>query len=160
MVDVLQQMGQETAVLEKFIPGFIVNRLQRAMAREIFHLLDEGYATPAEIDKAVRASLGLRIPVLGVVQRYDFAGLDLSFKVLNNPSIHLISEDKIPRSLKQLVEAGHIGVKSGRGFFDYRAQSLPETLRERDHRLLALRRFVEQESIAMEGRKPEESGDE
>ncbi|TLM98276.1 3-hydroxyacyl-CoA dehydrogenase family protein, partial [bacterium] len=67
----LLKLGKEPVVMKKFIPGYVVNRLQRAMAREIFYLLDKGYASPEGIDRAVKNSLGIRIPVLGVVQRYD-----------------------------------------------------------------------------------------
>jgi 3-hydroxybutyryl-CoA dehydrogenase len=70
----LSQVGKKPVLVNKFIPGFIVNRLQRALARELFHLLDNGYATGEDIDIAVKASLGVRIPILGVVQRYDFRG--------------------------------------------------------------------------------------
>lgn len=143
LIELLQSWGQRPVLMKKFIPGYIVNRLQRAMAREIFHLLDEGYATPEQIDEAVKASLGIRIPVVGVVQRYDFTGLDLALKFLGNPSIQLVSEDRIPRSLMEKVQAGHLGVKTGRGFYDYGEGSTAGALLERDRKLLYLRRFLE-----------------
>lgn len=143
LVETLRKMGQRPVLMKRFIPGYIVNRLQRAMAREIFHLLDEGYATPEQIDEAVKATLGLRIPVVGVVQRYDFTGLDLALKFLSNPSIELIKEDKVPRTLKALVEEGKLGVKSSAGFYDYGSRPTVEILLERDRRLLALRRFLQ-----------------
>ena len=58
MRSILSGAGQKPVVLEKFIPGFIVNRLQRALGREIFHLIDQGYAKPKEIDRAVPGQPG------------------------------------------------------------------------------------------------------
>jgi len=143
VVEFLCSLGQRPVVMERFIPGYIVNRLQRAMAREIFHLLDGGYATAEQIDEAVKASLGIRIPILGVVKRYDFTGLDLALKFLENPSIELVSEDRIPAILREKVASGHLGVKTGKGFYDYGGKPLEEILLERDRKLLELRRFLE-----------------
>jgi 3-hydroxybutyryl-CoA dehydrogenase len=116
---VLLRLGKKPVVMNKFIPGYIVNRLQRAMAREIFHLMDKGYASPEDIDTAVKSSLGIRIPVVGVVQRYDFTGLDLALTFEKNPSIQLVSKDVFPKTLSPLVKKGHLGVKTGRGFYTY-----------------------------------------
>ncbi|MCG7853811.1 MAG: 3-hydroxyacyl-CoA dehydrogenase family protein, partial [Methanosarcinaceae archaeon] len=120
---ILLKAGNKPVTMEKFIPGFIVNRLQRAVGREIFHLMDGGYANPEEIDKAVLASLGIRIPVLGVVRRYDFGGLDFAQKVLSNPSIGLVNEDGPSKTLDELVSKGHLGVKTGKGFYDYEGKT-------------------------------------
>jgi 3-hydroxybutyryl-CoA dehydrogenase len=113
------------------------------MAREIFYLLDEGYATPEEIDRAVRGSLGIRIPVVGVVQRYDFAGLDLALTFEQNPSIHLVSKARSPKMLIDLVKRGHLGVKSGRGFYDYSSRKMSDVLKERDMKMINLLKFLE-----------------
>jgi 3-hydroxybutyryl-CoA dehydrogenase len=96
---ILLKLGKTPVMMKKFIPGYIVNRLQRAMAREIFLLLDGGYATAEEIDRAVKSSLGIRIPVVGVVQRYDFTGLDLALTFERNPSIRLVSKERRPKML-------------------------------------------------------------
>lgn len=141
---VLLQAGQKPVIMEKFIPGFIVNRLQRAVGREIFHLMDGGYAKPEEIDKAVLASLGIRIPVLGVVRRYDFAGLDFAAKVLSNPSIGLVNEDKPSHTLDELVSKGHLGVKTGRGFYNYEGKTKEEIYRKRDKFLIRVRNLVDE----------------
>ena len=141
--DLLTKLGKKPVVMDKFIPGFIVNRLQRALAREIFHLLDNGYATAEDIDTAVKASLGIRIPILGVVQRYDFAGIDLAYQFMKNPSIHLASEDKPSETVKRLVEYGRLGVKSGRGFYDYSGRTMEQIMRDRDTKLIKLRNFLE-----------------
>jgi len=140
---VLQKAGQKPVVMEKFVPGFIVNRMQRAMGREIFHLLDGGYAKPEEIDKAILASLAIRIPVLGVVGRYDFGGLDFAQKVLSNPSIGLVNEDKPSRTLDDLVADGRLGVKTGKGFYDYSSHDIKEIYRKRDRLLIQMRALME-----------------
>ena len=141
--EVLQKAGQKPVVMEKFVPGFIVNRLQRAMGREIFNLMDGGYAEPEEIDKAVLASLAIRIPVLGVVGRYDFGGLDFARKVLSNPSIGLVNEDKPSRTLDDLVARGRLGVKTGKGFYNYSAHESREIYRKRDRLLIQMRALME-----------------
>jgi 3-hydroxyacyl-CoA dehydrogenase len=138
----LLKLGKAPVVMKKFIPGYIVNRLQRAMAREIFYLLDKGYASPEEIDTAVKNSLGIRIPVVGVVQRYDFTGVDMALTFERNPSVHLVSKDRQPRTLINLVKKGYLGVKSGRGFYDYSSRTTAEILKERDIGLIELMKFL------------------
>ena len=108
----------------------------------------EGIADPKAIDTAVKASLGLRMPVVGVVQRYDFTGLDASLMFLQNPSIELVNEDKIPKRLENSVKSGNLGVKSGKGFFDYGDRPLKEIIFERDRRMLALKRFLKEKDIS------------
>ncbi len=135
---ILLELGKTPVLMKKFIPGYIVNRLQRAMAREIFFLLDRGYATAEEIDRAVKNSLGIRIPVVGVVQRYDYTGLDLALTFERNPAIHLVSKDRTPKTLSRLVKKGYLGVKSGKGFYDYSSKRLEEVLKERDRKLIEM----------------------
>jgi 3-hydroxybutyryl-CoA dehydrogenase len=145
--NVLLKLGKVPVTMEKFIPGFIVNRLQRAMAREIFYLLDHGYATPEQIDTAVKNSLGIRIPVAGVVQRYDFAGLDLALAFERNPSIHLVSRTRPFETLVRLVRKGHLGVKSGKGFYHYSSRKMSEVLRDRDLKLIETIKFFRKRRI-------------
>ena len=142
--EIFLKLGKTPVVMKKFIPGYIVNRLQRAMAREIFFLLDGGYATAEEIDRAVKSSLGIRIPVVGVVQRYDYTGLDLALAFERNPSIHLVSKERSPKTLSQLVKKGYFGVKSGRGFYDYTSKNIADVLKERDQKLIKLLTFLKE----------------
>lgn len=147
MKKVLLQLGKTPVVMKKFIPGYIVNRLQRAMAREIFYLLDGGYATAEEIDRAVKSSLGLRIPAVGVVQRYDYTGLDLALAFERNPSIRLVSKERKPKTLSRLVKQGCLGVKSGRGFYDYTSKNIEDVLEKRDRKLINLLKFLREEKF-------------
>ena len=63
--------------LEKYVPGYIINRIQILLNTEVFYLL-RMVCTPEQMDMAVKASLMPRGMVLGLVQRYDFTGLDIS----------------------------------------------------------------------------------
>jgi 3-hydroxybutyryl-CoA dehydrogenase len=139
---IIDGLGKQTIVLKKFLPGFIANRLQAALSREVYHLLDNGYATPEDIDKATKASFGLRIPILGLVKRLDFTGLDLVQKILRNKSYRPPPVIERSEIVEEMVSQGRLGVKAGRGFYDYGQATTGEILRERDVKLLKLREFL------------------
>ena len=94
--------------------------------------MDEEVADPVDIDRAAKASLAIRLPVMGVVARYDFAGLDATLNNLKGEPIHLASGEDRSLALEHLVDQSHHGVKTGRGFFDWSRRDLAELLRERD----------------------------
>jgi 3-hydroxybutyryl-CoA dehydrogenase len=136
VVAILERLGKTAVVMDRFVPGFCINRLLRGIGREVFFLLDNGYLTPEQLDTAVKAGLAPRALVLGFVQRYDFTGLDLSLANLRNPDYVEPRPDDAPRSLVDRVERGDLGVKSGRGFYDYSDRDLVDVLAERDDALL------------------------
>jgi len=139
---VLDGLGKQTIVLKKFLPGFIANRLQAALSLEVYHLLDNGYATPEDIDRATKASFGMRIPILGLVKRVDFAGLDLVQRILKNKSYTPPPVKGRSEVVDSMVSQGRLGVKTGKGFYDYGDSPIEETLRKRDVKLLKLREFL------------------
>jgi 3-hydroxybutyryl-CoA dehydrogenase len=141
--DLMLQLGKKPIVIRKFLPGFIANRLQSALTQEVLFLIDNGYATAEDIDQAAKNSFALRTPILGLVKRFDFAGLDLTRKILENRQYRPpVLIDRSP-SVDRLVAEGRLGVKAGRGFFDYGNRTTEEITKERDVKLLRLREFLE-----------------
>lgn len=134
----LELLGKKPIVIEKFVPGFVINRIQRLLGYEIFFLLEGGYISPEDLDLAVKASIAPRMMLLGLVQRYDFTGLDLSARNLQDKEFFDPPLDHHPTPLFSLVEQGRLGVKSGQGFFDYRDRPLSDTLRDRDRYLMQI----------------------
>lgn len=134
----LEGVGRIPIRMKKFVPGFVINRLYRALGREIFFLLDNGYITADQLDLAGKLALGARMMILGLVQRYDFTGLDISARNLENPDFFDPPIDNRPKSLFDLVQKGHLGVKTGKGFFDYSDKKLEEILKKRDSDLLKI----------------------
>jgi 3-hydroxybutyryl-CoA dehydrogenase len=86
MAEILRDMGKKPAVFNKYVSGYVVSRLQFAFQREVHFLLDNDYLSPQELDEAAIWGLALRMMVVGVVQRFDFGGLDLSARNLEKPS--------------------------------------------------------------------------
>ncbi|MDB9823222.1 3-hydroxyacyl-CoA dehydrogenase family protein [Deltaproteobacteria bacterium] len=140
VVDLVRDIDQTPLVLKKFVSGYVVPRLQMATLREIFFLLDNDYVTPHELDMAAKLGLALRMMVVGLVQRIDFGGLDLTHKNMNNPNVQrlLTPPDYKPRKLDELVQEGHLGVKTGKGFYDYAGRSEAELCEERDLKMIKM----------------------
>ena len=136
-------LGKRPIVLSKFLPGFIANRLQSALGLEVFYLLDNGYATAEDIDEVTKASFGLRLPILGLVKRMDFTGLDLTQKIISNRSYQPPMVSGQSKSVERLIAQGKLGVKTGGGFYDYGGRSTEEIMKERDVKLLKLRKFLQ-----------------
>ena len=111
------QMNKETVVVQKDTPGFIVNRILMPLFIEAMRILEEGVASPEDIDKAVK--LGLNHP-MGPLTLADFTGLDVDLEVMD----YLYDEFRddrfaAPQVLRRLVRAGHLGKKAHRGFYHY-----------------------------------------
>ncbi len=144
VADIMVKAGKQPVVLKQFIPSFIVNRIQNYMSMAVFEILANNWATPEEIDMAIKCSLGVRLPVVGVVQLMDFTGLDLVSDISRNHGF------TIPM-IEELVRDGHLGAKTSRGFYDYSGRSEEAITAERDSRLIKvddiLKEFKTRESI-------------
>ena len=146
MVRTLKIARKKPVVMDKFISGFVIPRLQLAMQREVFFLIDNGYLTPEDLDEAVKYSLAMRMMILGVVQRIDFGGLDLTVKNLQNQYVQsqMTPLSYKPKKVFELVAQGHLGVKTGKGFYDYHGRSEAEVYRERDVKLIRMLKAMEE----------------
>ena len=138
----LVKLGKKPIVLSRFLPGFIANRLQSALGSEVLFLLDNGYATPEDIDEATKASFGLRIPILGLVKRMDFTGLNLTQKIISNRLYEPPQPQGKSKTVDRLMAQGKMGVKSGSGFYDYGGRPTEEIMKERDIKLIKLKEFL------------------
>ncbi len=134
-IELLKKCDKTPVRLEKFVPGYIINRIQILLNTEVFYLLDNGICTPDQLDLAVKASLMPRGMVLGLVQRFDFTGLDISANNIINASYIPPEPSKRPKALFDHVDKGELGVKTGKGFFDYSGRSVAEICKKRDKML-------------------------
>ena len=138
-VQLHKECGKTAVRMEEYIPGFIINRLQGALAREVYRLLENGCCTAEDLDLAVKTSLMPRGLLLGLVQRMDFTGLDMMVNGLNNKKAMTKPLPPVPDRPKVIFEPadrGDLGVKTGKGIYDYSDRPMEQVLRERDEQLL------------------------
>jgi 3-hydroxybutyryl-CoA dehydrogenase len=123
--EVGRRIGREPVVLRKELPGFLVNRILRAIGKEAYYLVEEGVAPFWEIDRAVE--LGLNFP-MGPFRLADLSGLDIGYNArLETYETTKDPKDLPPGALRVRVERGDLGRKTGRGFYDY-SKNPPEPI--------------------------------
>lgn len=114
-IAVAEKQGKQI-VKAKNSPGFIVNRILMPVLRESILLYEQGVATKEEIDVAMTAKA--KFPA-GPFMLGDFVGLDIAFNAMSTLYRELGDCFKPPETLEKLVESGHIGTKSKKGFYEY-----------------------------------------
>jgi 3-hydroxybutyryl-CoA dehydrogenase len=145
----LEKIGKKPVRILKDIPGFLVNRVQTTMFREILSLLDQGVASAEDLDAAIRGSFGIRSAVLGPLTTMDMGGLDVLYKGLKHLYPILDRSTEVQKSLEEKIERGEFGLKSGKGFFQYQQGEdlAPSNLtKERDRKLLSLLKALSKEA--------------
>src|SRR5580698_2254044 len=121
-VDVGKRMGKEVVVIKES-PGFITSRINAMIGNEAFYMLEEGIASAADIDKALK--LGLNHP-MGPFELVDLVGLDTRLNILEYLHKSLGEKYRPAPLLVQYVKAGRVGRKAGRGVYDYPEQKTEE----------------------------------
>ncbi len=140
VINLLKEMKKEPVVC-KDVPGFIVNRLQFAMLVEALSLLEQGIASIKDIDKVWTRHLGIRFSLMGPIEVLDNLGLDVALDCQSYLYGKLkASKFQPPEILKRKVEAGELGLKSGKGFLNYEGKNIEDIIRARDKRFIWLLR--------------------
>ena len=135
----LEKIGKKPLILKNFTNAFVVNKIQQAINSTVFSLLIKGIASPEEIDLAIKNSLGIRLPFVGVVQNLDFVGLDVVYDIIENMG-------KDFAIIKDKVKNGQLGAKTSRGFYDYQDRTEEEILNKRDKLYLQMLDFLKKKN--------------
>ncbi|HKM66777.1 MAG TPA: 3-hydroxyacyl-CoA dehydrogenase NAD-binding domain-containing protein [Candidatus Acidoferrum sp.] len=121
-IEVAARMGKETVIVNE-APGFITSRINALIGNEAFAMLEAGVASASDIDKAVK--LGLNHS-MGPFEMVDLVGLDVRLKILEYLHATLGEKYKPSPLLRQYVQQGRLGRKSGQGVYDYREFKHPQ----------------------------------
>ncbi len=116
VMDVLAKVGKEPCLCKKDVPGFIANRMQHALWREAISIVEHGIADAETVDKAIKNSFGLRLPQLAALENSDMVGTQLTYNIHSYVLQYLEDSHEPSPLLKQMLDAGKLGFKSGEGF--------------------------------------------
>jgi 3-hydroxybutyryl-CoA dehydrogenase len=141
--EIVAATGKETARV-KDATGFVLNRLQYALFHEATQLVEEGVATPEDIDTIVRTTFGFRLPVFGPFAIADMAGLDVYSFCYASLQTRWPERFATPDSLKELVDAGKFGTKTGAGYLDVPSERTAELIAYRNKAYVAIKKLMDE----------------
>ncbi len=118
-VEWIRALDKQPVRMNRECPGFIGNRLQLALLREALYIVEQGYADAEEVDKAIIYGHGRRLPVTGPFCSADMGGLDIFHSISEYLFADLSHASEPSGILQKLVEEGNLGLKSGKGFYDW-----------------------------------------
>jgi 3-hydroxybutyryl-CoA dehydrogenase len=154
VVALLKGIGKRPVEIGKEVPGFVGNRLQMALIREAFHIVQEGIASPWEVDAVVRDGFGRRLAVAGPFEIGESAGWDLWKAIAEQLLPTLSNAVEAPALLEQQVAKGELGIKSGKGFYTWGSEEVSSLRQRMAHGLLEMSRWEAKDETA-EGRAEE-----
>jgi 3-hydroxybutyryl-CoA dehydrogenase len=122
--DYMRGCGSVPVLVRKDKPGFLANRLQHALSREAFAMIDEGIASEQDVDAAVRFGFGFRYLAAGPVLQRDHAGLEVHCAAAATIYPSLSNTAEPSQALQTRVAKGQLGMKSGEGFFTWTPEQI------------------------------------
>jgi 3-hydroxybutyryl-CoA dehydrogenase len=122
--ELMKRLGKAPIWVKKDVPGFVGNRIQHAMMREALYLIEDGICDAEGVDVAVRYGFGFRFIACGPIMQKEMSGWDTNYLVASALYPHLYKSDTPPPMLKAMVEAGRLGMKTRRGFWEWDDESI------------------------------------
>ncbi len=119
LYELSHQWGKEPTLVRKDIRGFITNRLMYAMYREAFYLVENGFATVEDVDRACRNNAGYWMTLVGLFRWMDLTGVPAYHNVMKDLFPTLDNSTKVPKLIDDIVKAGGRGVANAHGFYEY-----------------------------------------
>ncbi len=119
VIRLLRGAGLRPVRINIDLPGQVANRLRQALFREALDLVDRDVISAEDIDELVAFSFSPRMPMMGVIKDRDLAGLEIAQRGADRVWPDLSQQQQAHDRLRDLVDAGHFGLKSGRGFYDW-----------------------------------------
>lgn len=135
-VALMNKIGKHAVPLKKEALGFVGNRIQLAVLREAFHIVDEGIASPEAVDDIIKYSLGRRWNLVGPIASADLGGLDVFKNISSYLYADLANATGTDPTLEKMVDHGKLGLKSGQGFYDWQGDAGQQVVADRDAALL------------------------
>jgi 3-hydroxybutyryl-CoA dehydrogenase len=122
--ELMRRLRRKPVMVAKDIPGFLANRMQHALMREAWSLIERGIATPEDVDIAVRYGFGFRYVAAGPILQKEMSGLDVNYLASSVVFPDLCNDAEPAAKLAAKVKAGEIGMKAGKGFYDWPAEKI------------------------------------
>lgn len=144
-VAALAQTGKESLVLKKPVAGFLVNRLQHAILHEAYSLIEQGIVSAEDVDRVAQRLLGPRMCISGLIRQKDLSGLDTHALAQQAIVPHLCHSAEPSRFLQDKYERGDLGLKTGRGFYDWSGRDPAEVRKTAAERLTRLLEFLDRD---------------
>lgn len=142
----LVELGKVPVNVKKDVPGFLANRLQHALAREAFAMIEEGFASAEDVDAAVRFGFGFRYLAAGPVLQKDIAGIDIHCAAATTMYPHLANDAQPAKVLRDKVSSGRLGMKTGEGFYRWTPESAEKEKARYERALLAALEILKKEA--------------
>ncbi len=121
---VLAGVGKKPCLVKKDVPGFLANRLQHALWREAISIVEHGIADAETVDIAIKNSFGLRLPQLSALENSDMVGTQLTWNIHSYVLPYLEDSHEPSPLLKQMLDEGKLGFKSGEGFYSWTPEEI------------------------------------
>ena len=141
-IDALERTGRSVITLNKPVTGFLINRLQHAILHEAYHLIETGVATVEDVDAFARHLFGPRLCITGLIEQKDLSGLDVHAMAQQSIVPALYHSDQPCRILQDKYDAGDLGAKTGKGFYDWTDQDAEAVRGDAQRRLTDLLDFL------------------
>ncbi len=146
--EILMGWGKTPVIVKKDLPGQLANRILQAVIREAVNIVETGLASPEDVDKAIQIGMALRFPVWGPLEHVDAVGFDICKSVQDTVLPEISDRKQASPLFAEMMTAGHSGVKSGEGFYDWTTKDINTLVKRRNDFIVFALKQIKQSHLS------------
>lgn len=140
----LKRWKKAPVLVRRDLPGQLANRVFQAIIRESIDIVESGLASAEDVDTAIAAGMAMRFPVWGPLMHLDAIGTNLGLSVQETVLPSIAANREAGKYIKDMVQRGDLGAKTGRGFYDWSERSIDDAMKKRDGFIIGACRLLEE----------------